>query len=113
MEYDLEQFVVWAKANPRKANFASGPPGLPREVMDRLSGALRKVLANADVKSQFAAAGADVQPRGPQEFAAYVKADAERWSGLISKRGIKLDCEPELLPHALSSGTSPGSAGRG
>ena len=68
-----------------------GPPGLPREVMDRLSAALRKVLANADVKSQFAAAGADVQPRGPQEFAAYVKAEAERWSGLISQRGIKLD----------------------
>ena len=68
-----------------------GPPGLPREVMDRLSAALRKVLANADVKSQFAAAGADVQPRGPQDFAAYVKAEAERWSSLIAKRGIKLD----------------------
>ena len=68
-----------------------GPPGLPREVMDRLSAALRNVLATADVKSQFAAAGADVQPREPQEFAAYVKAEAERWSGLISKRGIKVD----------------------
>ena len=68
-----------------------GPPGLPRDVMERLSAALRKVLANADVKSQFAAAGAEVQPRGPQEFAAYVKAEAERWSGLIAKRNIKLD----------------------
>ncbi len=68
-----------------------GPPGLPREVVDRLSAALRKVLANAEVKSQFAAAGADVQPRGPHEFAAYVKAEAERWSSLITQRGIKLD----------------------
>ena len=68
-----------------------GPPGLPREVMDRLTAALRKVLATADAKSQFAAAGVDVQPRGPQEFAAYVRAEAERWSGLISKRGIKVD----------------------
>ena len=59
--------------------------------MDCLSAALRKVLASADAKSQFAAAGGDVQPREPQEFAAYVKAEAERWSGLISKRGIKVD----------------------
>ena len=68
-----------------------GPAGLTKEVVDRLSAELRKVLASAEVKAKFASAGSEVQPRGPQEFAAYVKAEAERWSSLISKRGIKLD----------------------
>ncbi|MCE2658621.1 MAG: tripartite tricarboxylate transporter substrate binding protein [Rubrivivax sp.] len=68
-----------------------GPSGLPRDVVDRLSSELRKVLASADVKAKFAAAGSDVQPRSAAEFAAYVKAEAERWSALIAKRGIKLD----------------------
>jgi tripartite-type tricarboxylate transporter receptor subunit TctC len=68
-----------------------GPAGLPRDVVDRLSAELRKVLASADVKAKFAGAGSEVQPRGAQEFAAYVKGEAERWSGLIAKRGIKLD----------------------
>ncbi len=68
-----------------------GPAGLPKDVVDRLATELRKVLASADVKAKFASAGSEVQPRGPQEFAAYVKGEAERWSGLIAKRGIKLD----------------------
>ncbi len=68
-----------------------GPAGLPKDVVDRLAVELRKVLANPEIKSKFAGAGSEVQPRGAQEFAAYVKGEAERWSSLISKRGIKLD----------------------
>ena len=68
-----------------------GPAGLPREIVDRLAGDLRKVLASADVKARFAAAGADVQQRGPAEFAALVKADSEKWAALIKQRRIQLD----------------------
>ena len=68
-----------------------GPAGLPREVVERLATELRKVLAIAEVRAKFAAAGAEVQPRGPQEFAAYVKGESERWAALIAQRGIKLD----------------------
>jgi len=68
-----------------------GPAGLPAAVVERLSSGLLKVLATADVKARFAEAGSDVQPRGPREFAAYVKREAERWSALIAQRNIKLD----------------------
>ena len=68
-----------------------GPAGLPRDVVERLSTELRKVLASADVRGKFSAAGAEVNPRGAAEFAAYVKAESEKWSTLIAKRGIKLD----------------------
>ncbi len=68
-----------------------GPAGLPAAVVERLSTELRKVLASAEVKTRFAEAGSEVQPRGPREFAAYVKGEADRWSALIAKRGIKLD----------------------
>jgi tripartite-type tricarboxylate transporter receptor subunit TctC len=68
-----------------------GPAGIPREVVDRLSSDLRKTLALADVKAKFAGAGSDVQPRGPAEFSAYVKAEAEKWSALIKQRKIQLD----------------------
>jgi tripartite-type tricarboxylate transporter receptor subunit TctC len=67
------------------------PPGVPRDVVERLSAALRKVLADPEVKTKFAAGGADVNPRGATEFAAHVKAESERWAALIAKRGIKLD----------------------
>jgi tripartite-type tricarboxylate transporter receptor subunit TctC len=68
-----------------------GPAGLPREVVDRLSADLRKTLALADVKAKFAGAGSEVQPRGPAEFSAYVKAEAEKWSALIRQRKIQLE----------------------
>lgn len=68
-----------------------GPAGLPREVVERVATALRGVLGQTEVKTRFAGGGAEVQPRGPQEFAAYVQGEAERWSRLIAQRNIRLD----------------------
>ena len=67
------------------------PAGLPAPVVERLAAELRKVLASAEVRARFASAGSDVQPRGPAEFAAYVKAEADTWSALIRQRRIQLD----------------------
>ena len=67
------------------------PSGVPRELVDRLSTELRKVLATADVKARFAGAGSEVQPRNAAEFAAYVKGESERWSALIKQRKLQLD----------------------
>lgn len=68
-----------------------GPAGMPREIVERLASELAKVLAHPEVKSRFAGAGSDVQPRGPADFAAYVKGEAEKWSGVIRTRKIQLD----------------------
>ena len=68
-----------------------GPAGLPADVVTRLSNDLRKALASAEVKARFGSAGSEVQPRGPAEFSAYVKAEAEKWSALIKQRRIQLD----------------------
>jgi tripartite-type tricarboxylate transporter receptor subunit TctC len=67
------------------------PAGLPKPVLDRLSGELAKVLAMPDIKARFAAAGSEVHHRAPAEFASFVKADNEKWAALIKKRNIKLD----------------------
>ena len=67
------------------------PAGVPREVVERLSAELRKLLATADVKARFAAAGSEVQARNASEFAAYVKGESERWSALIKQRKLQLD----------------------
>ncbi|MFY9511728.1 MAG: tripartite tricarboxylate transporter substrate binding protein [Rubrivivax sp.] len=67
------------------------PAGLPRPVLERLAAELAKVLALAVVRLKFATAGAEVNARGPEAFAAYVKTDNEKWSALIRQRGIKAD----------------------
>ncbi|XAH25609.1 tripartite tricarboxylate transporter substrate binding protein [Xylophilus sp. GW821-FHT01B05] len=66
-----------------------GPAGMPREVVERLAAELTRVLAQADVKSRFAAAGAEVHPLGPQAFTDFVREDNAKWSSLIRTRGLK------------------------
>ncbi|QNK66183.1 Bug family tripartite tricarboxylate transporter substrate binding protein [Variovorax sp. PAMC26660] len=68
-----------------------GPAGMPKEVVDRLSGELAKALAQPAIQAKFAAAGAEVHSLGPVEFAAFVKADNEKWSRLIKERKLQLD----------------------
>ena len=68
-----------------------GPAGLPRDVVERLSAELRKLLATPDVTARFAGAGSEVQARNAADFAAYVKGESERWSALIKARKLQLD----------------------
>ena len=67
-----------------------GPAGLTPEVTDRLATELRKLLEGAELRARFAAAGAEVVVRGPQEFAAYVAAESQKWAALIKQRRIQL-----------------------
>lgn len=64
---------------------------MPKDVVDRLSGELAKALATPEIKAKFATAGAEVHPLGPAAFAAFVKADNEKWSKLIRERKLQLD----------------------
>ncbi|MGC4003703.1 MAG: tripartite tricarboxylate transporter substrate binding protein [Pirellulales bacterium] len=68
-----------------------GPAGVPRDVVDRLAAGLAKVLAMPEVQAKFAAAGAEVHYQGPEAFAAFVKADNEKWAKLVRDRKIQLD----------------------
>ncbi|RZL65537.1 MAG: tripartite tricarboxylate transporter substrate binding protein [Variovorax sp.] len=68
-----------------------GPAGMPKDVVDKLSGELAKVLARPDIKEKFAVAGSEVHSLGPAEFAAFVKADNEKWAKLIRERKLQLD----------------------
>lgn len=68
-----------------------GPAGMPREVVDRIANELAKVLAQQEIKAKFAAAGAEVHSLGAAEFAAFVKADNEKWAKLVRERKLQLD----------------------
>ncbi|MGJ7543264.1 Bug family tripartite tricarboxylate transporter substrate binding protein [Variovorax sp. LT1R16] len=68
-----------------------GPAGMPKDVVDRLSAELAKVLAQPDIQAKFAVAGAEVHSLGPTAFSAFVKADNEKWAKLIRERKLQLD----------------------
>lgn len=68
-----------------------GPAGMPRDLVDKLSAELARVVAQPDIQAKFATAGAEVHSQGPDEFAAFVKADNEKWAKLIKERKLQLD----------------------
>ncbi len=65
-----------------------GPAGTPRAVVNTLNTELVRILKSEDLAARMSAAGADPEGSSPEELAAYVKAEIDRWAGVIRKAGI-------------------------
>jgi tripartite-type tricarboxylate transporter receptor subunit TctC len=67
------------------------PVGTPRPIIDRLYGAVVKVLASEDTKRRIAQQ--DAIPRGtdPDAFRRYVAADVARWVQVAKETGTKAE----------------------
>ncbi len=66
---------------------ADTPPG----VIDKLSAALRKALANESIRESYRRVGGDVIDMGQAEFAAYVRADYEKWQRVAREGNIVVE----------------------
>ena len=64
---------------------------IPRELVTRLHGELDKVLKRADTQEKFRAVGFDIIGTSPEQAAAFVAADSEKWAKLIQASGAKVD----------------------
>ena len=68
------------------------PAGTPRPIVDKLHAALLSVLGQPDVQQKFMAGGAYVvTSRTPEEFAAYVAAEGQRWGKVAKDIGATVD----------------------
>lgn len=67
------------------------PAGTPPAVVNRLHEAVAKSLANAATRDKLRALGAIVVGDTPQQFAAYLRADADRWARVIKSAGLKAE----------------------
>ncbi len=68
-----------------------GPAGMPKDVVARLAAELKKALAKPEMRERFAKAGTPVVERSPEEFAAFIKSENERWLPLIRASGAKIE----------------------
>jgi tripartite-type tricarboxylate transporter receptor subunit TctC len=67
------------------------PAGTPAPIVARLNKELKAILALADVKKQFLAAGAEVNYLGPTEFGQYIEKDISQWARVVKKANIKFE----------------------
>ena len=67
------------------------PAGLPAPVTAKLHAALRKALALESVRERYRSMGVEVMDMRQEEFAAYVKADFEKWRQVARERNIVVE----------------------
>ena len=65
------------------------PAATPKAVLDTLARGILKVMNGEKTKERVAALGADVTPMGPEQFAAYLKADEARILTILKRLSIK------------------------
>jgi tripartite-type tricarboxylate transporter receptor subunit TctC len=65
------------------------PAGTPPDIVQKLNDAMRKVVQTPSVKDRFAPHGLDATSDSPQEFAAFVKDETERYARIAKIAGIQ------------------------
>jgi tripartite-type tricarboxylate transporter receptor subunit TctC len=80
-------------ANFEVATFTGlfAPASLPAPVLEKLHAALRKALALEPVRERYRQMGVDVMEMGQPEFAAYVRADFEKWRKVAREANIVVE----------------------
>jgi tripartite-type tricarboxylate transporter receptor subunit TctC len=64
------------------------PAGTPKEIVALLNAEIAKVMALPDVQAKCAQLGFDAVANKPDEFAAYIKKEVERWGKVIKDANI-------------------------
>jgi tripartite-type tricarboxylate transporter receptor subunit TctC len=68
-----------------------GPKGLPKEVVDKVNAAVRKVLEDPAVKKRIEDTGSLVVGNTPEQFTAQIKAEYEVYKKVVESAKLHLD----------------------
>jgi tripartite-type tricarboxylate transporter receptor subunit TctC len=65
------------------------PAGVPRDVIERLAHATNAAAKSPDVVAALRPLGYDMADGSPEAFAAFIRADVEKWSRVATATGLK------------------------
>lgn len=68
-----------------------GPKGLPKEVIDKVNAAVKKTLADPEVKKKIEDTGSLVLGNTPDEFAKQIEAEFAVYKKVVTDNKLKLD----------------------
>jgi tripartite-type tricarboxylate transporter receptor subunit TctC len=68
-----------------------GPKGLPKEVVDKVSAAVRKTLEDPGVRQRIEGTGSLIVGNTPEQFAQQIAAEFEVYKTVVQKQGLKLE----------------------
>jgi tripartite-type tricarboxylate transporter receptor subunit TctC len=78
--FDISQWnAVWA------------PAGTPKDVLDKLSTEIRRIVQSPDYKARMAEQGSEAIGNSPSELAAFQKAEIDKYRKIAQQANIKAD----------------------
>lgn len=67
------------------------PAGTPAHVVTKLNAEVNKLLADPEVRAAIKAQGAEPEAMTMAKFAALIKADYDKWKGIVEASGVRVD----------------------
>jgi tripartite-type tricarboxylate transporter receptor subunit TctC len=67
------------------------PAGTPAAVVTKLNTEIVRIMRLPDVQARLPSQGLTFTPGNPQQFAAFVKAEKDKWGALVKAVGAKVD----------------------
>jgi tripartite-type tricarboxylate transporter receptor subunit TctC len=67
------------------------PKATPAAVVAKLNQEVRKALGTPELQKRFAELGGEIRPMSPDELAAYVRSEHDKWAKVVKTAGAKLE----------------------
>jgi len=68
-----------------------GPAGMPKDTVARLNAEIGKILREPATRDKIAAQGFNIVTSTPDELAAYIRSEHEKWGKLVKVSGAKVE----------------------
>jgi tripartite-type tricarboxylate transporter receptor subunit TctC len=68
-----------------------GPPGMPREIVNRLNRELARMLTLPSIRDAWAKQGADPTSMSPEQMTEHLKSDIQKLGKMVRAAGAKVD----------------------
>jgi len=67
------------------------PAGTPKDIVDKLSGAIMAALKDPVVRKSLEDLGVEIVGNSPAEFAVYIKTEIPKWTAVVKASGAHVD----------------------
>lgn len=69
----------------------AAPKSTPTEIVDKINGAMAKILVDPKFKARLADLGVEPMPMTPVEFARFIGTETDKWTKVIKDAGVVLE----------------------
>ena len=67
------------------------PAGTSKVIVNKIAADIKRLMAQAETKQRVQELGFDIVASTPEEFAAQVKSEIEKWGKVIKASGLKAE----------------------